>query len=213
MKLLGLITFLVAIASSLGSLRGDGHRRRQLVEYIYKEYPGVCRMNSDGTGGGKNGVEYDLYKREDDSNVDYHWCKDKCNSRSSCTGFEYRDSGDTSQCEVWKKPIGGFEKKSGHDCMVRGDRAHSYYCEYGACRKYTDGTGQGNSGDEYELVKGGDLTYSKCKIMCSEDKDCKGFEYRWGDDNTKQCELWTREIKSIQQEDKWDLDCCLKVYH
>jgi hypothetical protein len=30
--------------------------------------------------------------------------------------------------------------------MVKGDREHTYNCEYGGCRMYTDGTGQGNSG-------------------------------------------------------------------
>jgi hypothetical protein len=212
MKPLGIITFLVVIASSVGSLRGDDRNRRNLADYIYKDYPGVCRKNSNGTGGGSNGVEYDVFKREDNSAVDYYWCKDKCNNQSSCTGFEYRDSGDTSQCEVWKMTIGGYQKKAGHECMVRGDRKHTWDCEYGACRKYSDGSGKGNDGDEYNLIKGGNLDYSSCKRMCSEDMDCKGFEYRWGDDNTKQCELWHTAINSVEQEDKWDLDCCVKNY-
>jgi len=62
--------------------------------------------------------------------------------------------------------------------------------------------------DEYDLYKGG--SYSDCKRDCSEDSECKGFEYRWGEN--QQCELWTSTIKSVEQEDKWDLDCCIKVY-
>lgn len=50
------------------------------------------------------------------------------------------------------KPIRGFEKKSGHDCMVKGDRKHTFDCEYGACRKYRDGSGKGNSGGKHVLV-------------------------------------------------------------
>jgi hypothetical protein len=209
MKLLIPLSILALAAPSLGSiLRGN---RRNLANYIYKEYPGVCRKNSDGTGGGSNGVEYDLYKKQDNSDLDYHWCKDKCNNQSSCTGFEYRSSGDTSQCEVWKKPILGFVKKNGHDCMVKGDREHTYNCEYGSCRKYSDGTGQGNSGDEYDLIKG-NIQYNECMQRCSEDAACTGVEYRWGDDNVQQCELWHVEIKSVQQENKWDLECCIKAY-
>jgi hypothetical protein len=209
MKLLIPLSILAFAAPSLGStLRGN---HRNLANYIYKEYPGVCRMNSDGTGGGSNGVEYDLYKKQDNPDLDYLWCKDKCNNQSSCTGFEYRSSGDTSQCEVWKKPILGFVKKSGHDCMVKGDREHTYNCEYGGCRMYSDGTGQGNSGDEYDLIKG-NIQYNDCMQMCSEDAACRGVEYRWGDNNVQQCELWHVEIKSVQQENKWDLECCIKAY-
>ena len=43
--------------------------------------------------------------------------------------------------------------------------------------------------DEYDLIKG-DIKYNDCKLKCSEDADCTGVEYRWGDDDDEQCELW-----------------------
>lgn len=50
MKLLIPLSIVLALAApSLGStLRGN---HRNLAEFIYKELPGVCRKNSDGTGG------------------------------------------------------------------------------------------------------------------------------------------------------------------
>ena len=65
--------------------------------------------------------------------------------------------------------------------------------------------------DEYDLIKG-NIQYNDCMQMCSEDAACRGVEYRWGDDNVQQCELWHVEIKSRQQQNKWDLDCCIKEY-
>lgn len=216
MKLIGPLTLLALATSTLGaSLRTneyDPDNRRSLANYNYIEYEGVCRKNSNGTGGGKDGVDYDKYMRKDDPSVDYGWCKDKCNNKSSCTGFEYSDLGADTQCEIWKKPIRGYEKKSKHNCMVKADRKHRYDVEYGAaCRKYKDGTGKGNDGDEYDLYK--DKSYSWCKSKCSDDSACVGFEYRWEwNEGDRQCEIWHHEIRGFETEDKWDLDCAVKVY-
>lgn len=146
------IIALLAAPSALGSTlcaAGKEQGQYNLIGYkhAYVDFPGACRKRSNGTGGGKNGKEYDLYKREDNEDIDYRWCKDKCeDEEESCTGFEYRDSGKTSQCKVWKKPIRGYEKKSDHVCGVRIDHPHFYDCDDGGCRKNRDGTDKGKRG-------------------------------------------------------------------
>jgi hypothetical protein len=160
----------------------------------YKAYKGVCRENADGTGTGSNGYEYDVFKREDNSDVDYKWCKDRCDASNDCTGFEYRDSSSTSQCELWKAFIGGFEQKNSHTCLVKVDKY--YESEPGVCRKHSDETGKGSNGNEYDLYKF--VTYEWCKQKCYEDDDCTGIEYRyWPEDNT-QCEVWHYDYQGVE---------------
>lgn len=110
---------------------------------------------------------------------------------------------------MWKKPIRGYEKKNEHVCHVKVEKAHFYeYLGWGACRKYSDGSGKGNNGDEYDLYK--DKSYRWCKDKCSEDEKCTGFEHRYEWEN-EQCEIWHVEIKSV--EPKEYLDCYQKVYY
>lgn len=207
MKLLGLLTLLLIVASSVGSLRGN----RELKSHKYEEYEGVCRKNSNGTGGGEDGDEYDKYTRKDNKDVDFNWCKNKCNNKSKCTGFEYRDTGDTSQCEVWKKTIGGYKKKNEHVCFVVKDDSCDPYLSWGdgVCRKYKDGDGKGNDGDEYDLYKNKD--YDWCEEKCLNDSKCTGIEWIFGPGDKEQCEIWHVEIKSVL--DKPDAYCDIKKCH
>ena len=219
MKLLGVLPFLLVLAPSVASLRGKspyaltdeasevGERILGSDAYVYKEFQGVCRKNSDGTGSGSVGKEYSVYKRADNPDVNFEWCKEMCDGKSDCTGIEYRDSGVDSQCEVWTKDIKGYKSQNGHICLVRVERCHYYEWNWGSCRKYSDGSGTGNNGDEYDLYKG--KSYSWCEETCSENAECKGFEYSWSPENI-QCEIWTTEIKGVKP--KNDLECNKKVY-
>jgi hypothetical protein len=163
----------------------------------YKAYEGVCRENADGTGMGSNGTEYIVHKRENIPELDYEWCKDECDASNDCTGFEYRDSSDTSQCEIWNAFIGGFKASNEwpyHWCLVK--KNHYYDSQPGVCRKHSDKTGMGSNGNEYDLYKF--VTYEWCKQKCFKDKDCKGIEYRyWPEDNT-QCEIWHYDYKGVE---------------
>lgn len=176
----------------------------------YNDYEGVCRMNADGTGTGSNGQEYDVYKQEDDPNVDYAWCKNKCTTTSSCTGFEYRDmSWNNQQCEIWYKPILGFEKKEYHHCLVKLDRNHCYDERSGVCRaNASDDSDKGHDGVEYDLYKL--KNYLWCKTKCSEDEKCTGIEHRSEPEDKQQCEIWHAEIRSIIHTP--DSKCDMKVY-
>jgi len=208
MKILSLLTVLIVVASTVGSLHSDD--RRSLVSYT--EYQGACRKNSDGSGKGSDGKDYDLYKRENNPDVDFHWCKDKCNDKSKCTGFEFRDTGDTSHCEVWTSPINGYEKKNAHECHVKEDGGgcdHYFQWNDGVCRKHSDGSGTGNNGDEYDLYK--DKDYVWCHDKCSDDPNCTGFEYIFGPGDKEQCEIWHVEIKSVKS--KPDAYCDIKKCH
>lgn len=154
---------------------------------------GACHMNADGTGTGSNKKYYVVYKREDDANVDYEWC------RNQCTGIEYRDTWDTTQCEIWISSVEGFEYKDRHFCLVKvndkcaddsecqGEKVcHngscvevSYLKNLGVCRKNSDGTGKGSNGNEYDLHNSQDVENQWCMDKCSKNKDCTGIEHRW----------------------------------
>jgi hypothetical protein len=177
----------------------------------FNVYEGVCRVNADGTGNGSNRVQYDLFKRVDNPNVDYEWCKNECISKSECTGFEYRDSWDTSQCEVWHKPILGFEEKPDHFCLVKLDRNHSYNENLGVCRNQAGG--QGKNGNEYNLYKRVNIPavdYQWCIDKCSEDRTCTGIEHRWSPEADQQCEIWHAVIGSVVNMP--NSNCNMKVY-
>jgi hypothetical protein len=119
MKLLATLTLISAMACSHGALRGhdDVDGERKLASYVYQEHQGACRKKSNGTGGGSSKNDYDIYKKEDDPNLSYSSCKKMCDKNRDCTGIEWRDTGSTSQCEVWTSEI---KVSAGTmDCIVR----------------------------------------------------------------------------------------------
>lgn len=63
--------------------------------------------------------------------------------------------------------------------------------------------------DDFKLIKG-DISSHECRRKCSADDDCTGFEYRSGDDDYEQCELWKTTIKSVEEKDVGELECCKK---
>lgn len=175
---------------------------------LYKVDRGVCRKNANGTGMGSNGKEYDVYKYENNPDVNYVWCKAKCDAQGSCTGFEFKDEW-PKQCEIWKEHIGGHEEKEDHFCLVKMDRAHFYDTESGVCRKRSDGTGMGNNGDEYDLYRYKNREW--CMDKCSNDTNCTGIEHRYWPDDNQQCEVWHTEIRSVLY--KPYSTCEKKVYY
>lgn len=172
--------------------------------FVYNEYAGACRKDSEGTDKGSNGDDYNLYKRKDNRDVDLTWCKGKCDG-NECTGIEYRDTGDDSQCEVWYNPIRGFEGKGDHLCLVKTYRRYG-----GACRKDYEGD-SGKSGEDYELYKtegNPKVDYRWCKDKCDDDSSCFGIEYRDVEENS-QCEVWHKPIQTFEEKDNHN--CLVKV--
>lgn len=210
MKLLGSFILFLFATSSFASLRGGNSKNRRLIE-LPKEYEvkhGVCRKHSNGQGGGINGIDYVKHMLKHNPQVSYSWCKDLCDNQSSCTGFEWSELGPDSQCEIWNAEIRGFVKKDNHECYVvkPSVQPHGYMYNYGGCRKYANGQGQGNSGDEYDLYRG--MNYHDCRDKCSKDNECVGFEYSYPPN--RQCEIWHHEIRSV--EPKSGLACYEKYY-
>jgi hypothetical protein len=169
------------------------------VEVSYLKNLGVCRKNSDGTGKGSNGNEYDLHKGQD---IDFQWLMDKCSKDKDCTGIEHRWSPETNQqCEIWHTKIKSVLDAPGSSCdkkvysstSIEEPVYVSYKEEDGVCRSNADGTSQGSKGNEYDLYLG--LDYQSYKNKCSEDSKCVGFEQRYAPMD-KQCEIWYTDIKS-----------------
>jgi hypothetical protein len=173
------------------------------VEVSYLNNLGrVCSKNSDGTGKGSNGNEYDIHKGQD---VNYQWCMDKCSKDKDRTGIEHRWSPETDQqCEILHTKIKSLLDAPGSSCdkkvysstSVEEPVYVSYKEEDGVCRSIADGTGQGSKGNEYDLYLGLERLYLSCKNKCSEDSKCVGFEQRYVPVDNQQCEIWYTDIKS-----------------
>lgn len=182
----------------------------------YDKQNGACRKTSNGNGAGNNGDEYELYRRKKDKDVGQDWCKNKCDDQSDCKGFEYRDEGDDSHCEVWTYPFQGYDPKDDHYCYqkIGADDGDNYRYEKrnGACRKNVDGTGKGHHKDEYDLYKrknNENVDEAWCKKQCDDRRDCTGFEYR-NEGFDSHCEVWTHDILGYEGKD--DHYCYVKKH-
>jgi len=78
---------------------GASHRTQNTKEHAARIQTNLAKAAMS------DGKDYNLYKREIKHDVDFYWCKDKCNHKSKCTG-------ENSHCEVWTcgpAPINGYE--------------------------------------------------------------------------------------------------------
>jgi hypothetical protein len=147
------------------------------VEVSYLNNLGrVCSKNSDGTGKGSNGNEYDIHKGQD---VNYQWCMDKCSKDKDRTGIEHRWSPETDQqCEILHTKIKSLLDAPGSSCDKKVYSSTSveepvyvslrtvgtvslsasppdvlYQVSNGACRMNPDGTGTGSNNKDYVVYK------------------------------------------------------------
>lgn len=240
MKLFSLLSIALVALPSTVALRGaksntspPADERSLGSSYSYVKHDGACRKYENGNGSGKNGHEYDLYKKSRYPEVSKHWCQEKCDDRGSdCTGFEYRE-GSNGHCEIWNYKMKGYdEDRDGHYCYMKhyegdsddvdsdeeedndndnddGEDYDGYKHYEGACRADEDGNDPGDgSGKDYTRYKG--KHYDWCKDKCDDTHDCKGFEYYYKH-GKKHCEIWWSEIRSVKGGDSNKyFDCYIK---
>lgn len=132
-------------------------------DYTYKKWDGACRKYKNGSGPGNHGDEFYRYKKSDYPSLSKDWCKDLCDEKGSdCTGFEYKDKGYDSHCEIWEYQIRGYDDSEDYKyCYVKeystggddddddDDEDGDYYHKEGACRVNSNGTGSGRRGDDF----------------------------------------------------------------
>lgn len=225
MKLFGLFSlFLLALPSTMalrGAAENESPEEAVVTERIlrsssgktyagYTKKKGSCRMKSDGTGAGKDGVHFDRYKKSEIPEVSYDWCYQKCESNPKCTGWEYKFTGD-EHCELWTFDFKGTDDSmSSFYCYFKNDGGggggapkYDTFTKYdGACRKNRDNSGAGTSGTDfvrYKKSKVPKLSFDWCHDKCKgEGFGCTGFEYV--DAGSKShCEIWSHVIKGYNK--------------
>jgi hypothetical protein len=79
----------------------------------YQTFPGMaCRTKSGGSGG-----RDDEYERTEDENITYSDCKEECDKRQDCKGFEFKVT--PRHCEIWLETPGSFLQKEYYTCNVK----------------------------------------------------------------------------------------------
>lgn len=96
----------------------DDHVCLIKADHYYGYYFGGCRKNSDQTGKGNNGDEYDLYMYKS-----FSWCTEHCSEDENCKGFEHRYwPNDNMQCELWGVDSKSIEPKEYLRCYQKRSR-------------------------------------------------------------------------------------------
>lgn len=231
MKITNLLSLLILLAPSAFALRGASQHQDSPIpqeqsdenqralggdNYKYVKHVGACRKNSNGTGAGSHRNEFWRYEWKHNPDVSYEWCKRKCSQKGKdCAGFEWRDAGSNSHCEIWSYKMKGWDaRKADHYCYIKeyengGGGGFDYdkdkYKHYdGGCRKRTHPR-SGIDGTDYDKFKG--WSFEKCERECTDDHECSGFEYFYKN-GKKHCELWTTRITGWERSSY--LDCFVK---